>query len=91
MAGLLNISEPNANNHSHNNTDSILNNNNASHDFLATLATDATNTKQQAASKHSREQIAQLFDLPLMEFLWVCLIVCPKNIPICPFWIVATR
>jgi len=27
MAGLLNISEPNANNHSHNNTDSILNNN----------------------------------------------------------------
>ena len=69
MAGLLNISEPNANNHNHNHTDTALNNKNASHDFLATLATDATNTKQQAASKHSREQIAQLFDLPLMDLL----------------------
>ena len=67
MAGLLNISEPNANNHNH--TDTTLNNQNASHDFLATLATDATNTKQQAASKHSREQIAQLFELPLMDLL----------------------
>ena len=67
MAGLLNISEPNANHHNH--TDTTLNNKNASHDFLATLATDATNTKQQAASKHSREQIAQLFDLPLMDLL----------------------
>ena len=67
MAGLLNISEPNANNHNH--TDTTLNNKNASHDFLATLATDATNTKQQAASKQSREQIAQLFDLPLMDLL----------------------
>ena len=69
MAGLLNISEPNANNHNHNHTDTTLNNKNASHDFLATLATDATNTKQQAASKHSREKIAQLFDLPLMDLL----------------------
>ena len=69
MAGLLNISEPNANNHNHNHTDTALNNKNASHDFLATLATDATNTKQQTASKHSREQIAQLFDLPLMDLL----------------------
>ncbi|WP_298870031.1 biotin synthase BioB [uncultured Psychrobacter sp.] len=69
MAGLLNISEPNANNHNHNHTDTTLNNQNASHDFLATLATDATNTKQQTASKHSREQIAQLFDLPLMDLL----------------------
>ena len=65
MAGLLNISEPNANNH----TDTTLNNKNAADDFLATLATDATNTKQQIASKHSREQIAQLFDLPLMDLL----------------------
>ena len=69
MAGLLNISEPNANNHNHNHTDTALNNKNASHDFLATLATDATNTKQQTASKHSREQIAQLFNLPLMDLL----------------------
>ena len=67
MAGLLNISEPNANHHNH--TDTTLNNKNASHNFLATLATDATNTKQQIASKHSREQIAQLFDLPLMDLL----------------------
>ena len=69
MAGLLNISEPNANNHNHNHTDTALNNKNASHVFLANIATDATNTKQQAASKHSREQIAQLFDLPLMDLL----------------------
>ena len=71
MAGLLNISEPNANihNHNHNHTVTALNNKNASHDFLATLATDATNTKQQTASKHSREQIAQLFELPLMDLL----------------------
>lgn len=66
MAGLLNISEPNANNHSHNNTDSIFNNNNASHDFLASLATDATKNREK---KYSREQIAQLFDLPLMDLL----------------------
>ncbi|MBB3106922.1 biotin synthase [Psychrobacter luti] len=65
MAGLLNISEPNANNH----TNTILNNKNVSYDSLATFATDATNTKQQTASKHSREQIAQLFDLPLMDLL----------------------
>ena len=69
MAGLLNISEPNANNHNHNHTDTALNNKNASHVFLANIATDATKTKQQAASKHSREQIAQLFDLPLMDLL----------------------
>ena len=66
MAGLLNISEPNANNHSHNNTDSRLNNNNASHDLLASLATDATKNREK---KYSREQIAQLFDLPLMDLL----------------------
>ena len=67
MAGLLNISEPNANHHNHTNT--TLNNKNAANDFLVSLVTDATNTKQQIASKHSREQIAQLFDLPLMDLL----------------------
>ena len=66
MAGLLNISEPNANNYNHNNTDSTLNNKNASHDFLASLATDATKNREK---KYSREQIAQLFDLPLMDLL----------------------
>ena len=42
------------------------NNNTNSNDFLASLTTDAT---QFTASKHSREQIAQLFDLPLMDLL----------------------
>ena len=69
MAGLLNISEPNANHHNHNHTDTTLNNKNAADYFLSTLATYATNTKQQTPDKHSREQIAQLFDLPLMDLL----------------------
>jgi len=43
-----------------------VNNNNASHDFLASLATDATKNREK---KYSREQIAQLFDLPLMDLL----------------------
>ena len=42
------------------------NKNTNSNDFLASLTTDAT---QFTASKHSREQIAQLFDLPLMDLL----------------------
>ena len=67
MAGLLNISEPNANHHNH--TDTTLNNKNVANDFLASLVTDATKTKQQTPDKHSREQIAQLFDLPLMDLL----------------------
>ena len=69
MAGLLNISEPNANHHNHNHTDTTLNNKNVADDFLATLVTDAAKTKQQTPDKHSREQIAQLFDLPLMDLL----------------------
>lgn len=54
MAGLLSITEPTANT------------NNTAAEFFATptLATDAT-----SPSKHSREQIAQLFDLPLMDLL----------------------
>ena len=69
MAGLLNISEPNANHHNHNHTDTTLNNKNAADYFLASIVTDATKTKQQTPDKHSREQIAQLFDLPLMDLL----------------------
>ena len=42
------------------------NNNTNSNDFLASLTTDAA---QSTANKHSREQIAQLFDLPLMDLL----------------------
>ena len=54
MSALLNITEPNNNANSNDN------------DFLASLTTDAA---QFTASKHSREQIAQLFDLPLMDLL----------------------
>lgn len=54
MSALLNITEPNNNANSNDN------------DFLASLTTDAT---QAIASKYSREQIAQLFDLPLMDLL----------------------
>ena len=54
MSALLNITEPNNNTNSNDN------------DFLASLPTDAT---EATASKYSREQIAQLFDLPLMDLL----------------------
>ena len=54
MSALLNITEPNNNTNSNDN------------DFLASLPTDAP---QATASKYSREQIAQLFDLPLMDLL----------------------
>ena len=42
------------------------NNDSNDNDFLASLTTDAA---QSTTSKHSREQIAQLFDLPLMDLL----------------------
>ncbi len=54
MSALLNITEPKNNPNSNDN------------DFLASLTTDAALT---TANKHSREQIAQLFDLPLMDLL----------------------
>ncbi len=54
MSALLNITEPNNNANSNDN------------DFLASLTIDAA---QSTASKHNREQIAQLFDLPLMDLL----------------------
>ena len=54
MSALLNITEPNNNANSNDN------------DFLASLTTDAP---QAIASKYSRKQIAQLFDLPLMDLL----------------------
>lgn len=62
MSGLLNISEPNTKN----DTDTALGNQNASHNFLASLATNAT---KNCEKKYSRQQIAQLFDLPLMDLL----------------------
>ncbi|SLJ85639.1 biotin synthetase [Psychrobacter sp. DAB_AL43B] len=63
MAGLLSISEP---------SDTLNNQINANNDFLATLTTDATKSTKATETiikKHSREQIGQLFDLPLMDLL----------------------
>jgi len=69
MAGLLNISEPNASSP----TDTFNNKNNShnglNNDFLASLTTDATKANQPIARKHNREEIAELFDLPLMDLL----------------------
>ncbi len=68
MAGLLNISEPNASSP----TDTFNNKNNShsglNNDFLNNLAMDAT-ASQQMTRKHNREEIAELFDLPLMDLL----------------------
>ena len=68
MAGLLNISEPNASSP----TDTFNNKNNShsglDNDFLNNLTTDAT-ASQQMTRKHNREEIAELFDLPLMDLL----------------------
>ncbi|HCI75446.1 MAG TPA: biotin synthase BioB [Psychrobacter sp.] len=69
MAGLLNISEPNASSP----TDTFNNKNNShsglNNDFLNNLTMDASKASQQMARKHSREEIAELFDLPLMDLL----------------------
>ncbi len=69
MAGLLNISEPNASS----NTDTFNNKNNShsglNNDFLNNLTMGASKASQQMARKHSREEIAKLFDLPLMDLL----------------------
>ena len=69
MAGLLNISEPNVSSptdtfNTQNNSHSSSNN-----DFFASLTTDATKANQQTVRKHNREEIAELFDLPLMDLL----------------------
>ena len=56
MSALLNIEEPNTNNV--NNSDS-----------MASLFTDAIKAPVITNRKYSREQIAQLFDLPLMDLL----------------------
>lgn len=60
MTGLLSISEPHSN----------VNNKESVHDsFLDSLATDATKTDIHVTTQHSREQISQLFELPLMDLL----------------------
>lgn len=65
MAGLLSISEPNASSP----TDTLNHQNTTNPNFLASLATDATKTNKTVAHQYSREEIAQLFDLPLMDLL----------------------
>lgn len=65
MAGLLSISEPDATQ----STDVTTQPDTANTDFLASLVTDATQTHHQAVTKYNREDIAQLFDLPLMDLL----------------------
>lgn len=79
MADLLSISEPNASSLTDpfNNKNSF--NNNVNNDFLASLATDATKTNPQTHSKHNREEIAQLFDLPLMDLLLQAQTIHRKN------------
>ncbi|QOD12455.1 biotin synthase BioB [Psychrobacter sp. 28M-43] len=65
MAGLLSISEPDATQP----TDVATQPDTTKSDFLASLATDATQTDSKIATTYSREEIAQLFDLPLMDLL----------------------
>ncbi|MGP9688413.1 biotin synthase BioB [Psychrobacter sp. AOP22-C1-C5] len=65
MAGLLSISEPNASSP----TDSLSNHDMTNSDFLASLATDATTAPRETTNQYTREDIAQLFDLPLMDLL----------------------
>ena len=65
MAGLLSISEPDATQP----TDVATQPDTTNSDFLASLATDATQTDNRVATTYSREEIAQLFDLPLMDLL----------------------
>ena len=71
MAGLLSISEPNASSP----TDTLNNQNTNNPNFMASLAinatkdTDATKADKKVATQYTREEIAQLFDLPLMDLL----------------------
>ena len=71
MAGLLSISEPNASSP----TDTLNKQNTNNPNFMASLAinatkdTDATKANKEVAPQYTREEIAQLFDLPLMDLL----------------------
>ena len=64
MAGLLSISEPNAGSPTDMN-----NQNDTNSDFLERLINDATQTPKDATERYTREDIEQLFDLPLMDLL----------------------
>lgn len=60
MTGLLSISEPHPN---ANNKEGVYDS------FIDSLTTDATKTDINVTTQHSREQISQLFELPLMDLL----------------------
>ncbi|MGO2214299.1 biotin synthase BioB [Psychrobacter alimentarius] len=64
MAGLLSISEPNAGSPTDMN-----NQNDTNNDFLASLVNDATQATKDVTEQYTREDIEQLFDLPLMDLL----------------------
>ena len=64
MAGLLSISEPNAGSPTDMN-----NQNDTNNDFLASLVNDATQAPKDVTEQYTREDIEQLFDLPLMDLL----------------------
>lgn len=64
MAGLLSISEPNAGSPTDMNNQNDINN-----DFLASLVNDATQAPKDVTEQYTREDIEQLFDLPLMDLL----------------------
>ena len=64
MAGLLSISEPNAGSPTDMNNQNDINN-----DFWASLVNDATQAPKDVTEQYTREDIEQLFDLPLMDLL----------------------
>lgn len=64
MAGLLSISEPNAGSPTDMN-----NQNDTNNDFLVSLVNDATQAPKDVTEQYTREDIEQLFDLPLMDLL----------------------
>lgn len=69
MAGLLSISEPNVSSPTSPLDNQINHHASPNNDLLARLATDAIHTDQQTMSQYNREDIEQLFDLPLMDLL----------------------
>jgi biotin synthase len=70
MAGLLSITEPTAKNTTQNTIDST-------DDFFT--SSPLTSASPTSSSTHSREQIAQLFDLPLMDLLLQAQIIHRQN------------
>lgn len=83
MAGLLSISEPTAVNDKADDNDGFVSATAApSAKTAADLATDATkNQARLSVQKHSRAEIAELFDLPFMDLLLQAQSVHRENFP----------